>query len=177
MAIEALIAHHGGVAIFYRKAEHFAIKELRLHGPNIFSFQLLKGRWRWYFGGCYITPSDTLTIDDVTAAIRDQTYVAKLLVAGNLNADLVEPEVTPQCEAILYELAAAGLMYMGLHFLPRRNPLLQDRCMWSMWRDGQEVRSRMDNILGKYCRLLQDLAIRDPRHHLDHYIVLGCLRG
>ena len=43
--------HCGGVAIFYREAEHFSIKELHLHGPNTISFQLVTGRRRWHFVG------------------------------------------------------------------------------------------------------------------------------
>ena len=59
------------------------------------------------------------------------------------------------------EIAAAGLMYMGLHFLPQRMQWLQDRCTWSMNQDGQEVRSRTKYILGTYHRLFQDVAVRD----------------
>ena len=44
MATEAPSAHCGGVDIFYHKAEHFAIKETRLHGPNVIIFQLVTGR-------------------------------------------------------------------------------------------------------------------------------------
>ena len=31
-------AYCGGITIFYRKAEKFATKELRLHSPNVISF-------------------------------------------------------------------------------------------------------------------------------------------
>ena len=129
MKMVAPSAHRGGVTIFYRKSDHFAIKELRLHGPNFISFQLVTGRCRWHAVGCYIAPSNALTIEDVAAVIRDRPYGTKILVAGDLNANLAEPEVTPQGEAIVDKLVVAGLMDMGLHFLPRHNPLLQDRCM------------------------------------------------
>ena len=66
---------------------------------------------------------------------------------------------------------------MGMHLLPRCRPWLQDRFTWSMRRDGREVQFQTDYILGKYLRLFQDVAIRDPRHNLDHYMVLGCLMG
>ena len=65
---------------------------------------------------------DASTIEDVATAIGDQPYRAELLVAGNLNANLVEPECTPQGEAIADELAAAGLLDMVLHSLPRCKP-------------------------------------------------------
>ena len=57
-------------------------------------------------------------------------------MVGDLNANLANPEGTPQVEAIADELDAAGLVYMGLHLLSQRKPWLQDRCTWIMRRDG-----------------------------------------
>ena len=71
MATAAPSAHRGGVAIFYREADHFAIKELRFHGLNVISFQLVTGRQRWHVMGCYIASSDASIIEDIPAAIRD----------------------------------------------------------------------------------------------------------
>ena len=70
MVMEALSTHRGGVAIFCCKVEHSAIKKLRLHGPNIISFQLVMGGRRWYVVGCHIYPSNSLTIEDFAEAIR-----------------------------------------------------------------------------------------------------------
>ena len=46
-----------------------------------------------------------------------------------------------------------------------------------MRRQGQVVRSRTDYILGTDRRLFQNVAVQDPRHNTDHYMVLGCLPG
>ena len=46
--------------------------------------------------GCSIAPSDASAIEDVTASIKDQPYGAEILVAGGINANLEEPEVTLQ---------------------------------------------------------------------------------
>ena len=46
-----------------------------------------------------------------------------------------------------------------------------------MKRQGQVVRSRTDYILGTDRRLFQNVAVRDPRHNTDYYMVLGCLPG
>ena len=46
-----------------------------------------------------------------------------------------------------------------------------------MVRVGREVRSRTDYILGKYRCIFKNLAVRDPRHNSDHYLVLGCLHS
>ena len=91
MATEALSAHCGGVAIFYREAENLAIKELHLHSPNFISFQMVTGRRRWHIVGCYIQPSDNSTIEGVAAAIRAGPYGDEILVAGDLNANISDP--------------------------------------------------------------------------------------
>ena len=44
-----------------------------------------------------------------------------------------------------------------------------------MIREGREVRSRTDYILGTDCLLFGNVSVQDPRHNLDHYMVLGCL--
>ena len=44
-----------------------------------------------------------------------------------------------------------------------------------MQRKGQVVRSRTDYILGTDSLLFRNVAVRDPRHNSDHYMVLGCL--
>ena len=44
-----------------------------------------------------------------------------------------------------------------------------------MPRNGREVRSWTDYILGTDRRLFRNVALWDPWHNLDHYMVLGCL--
>ena len=46
-----------------------------------------------------------------------------------------------------------------------------------MIREGREVRSRTDYILGTDCRLFGNVSVRDPRHNSYHYMVLGCLHS
>ena len=98
-------------------------------------------------------------------------------MAGDLNTNLVKLEGTPQGEAIVDEPAVTGLMDMGLHFLPWCKLWLHNMCTWIMRRDRQDVRSRTDYILGTYRRLFQGMAAQDMRHHSNHYMVLGCMRG
>ena len=64
---------------------------------------------------------------------------------------------------------------MLAHFLPRGRPWCRDGRMWSMIREGREVRSRTDYILGTDCRLFGNIYVRDPRYNSDHYLVLGCM--
>ena len=46
-----------------------------------------------------------------------------------------------------------------------------------MIREGGEVRSQTDYILGTDCCLFENFSVRDPRHESDHYMVLGCLHS
>ena len=46
-----------------------------------------------------------------------------------------------------------------------------------MVRGGEAIRSRTDYILGTDCSIFRNVAVRDPRHNLDHYMVVGLLRG
>ena len=46
-----------------------------------------------------------------------------------------------------------------------------------MIREGREVRSWTDYILGMDCRLFGNVSVRYPRHNSDHYMVLGCLHS
>ena len=62
MTTKALIVHRGGEEIFYRKAEHFVVEELCLHGPNVVRFQIVMGRQRWHVVGCYLSSINALTI-------------------------------------------------------------------------------------------------------------------
>ena len=82
-----------------------------------------------------------------------------------------------RAENIATDLATAGVEDMAQHFMPRGRQWCRDQRTWDMKRHGQVVRSRTDYILGTDRRVFQNLAVRDPRHNTDHYIVLGCLPG
>ena len=46
-----------------------------------------------------------------------------------------------------------------------------------MFRIGREVRSRTDYILETDRFLFRNMSVLYPRHNLDHYLILGCLRS
>ena len=46
-----------------------------------------------------------------------------------------------------------------------------------MVRGGKAVRSRTNYILGTDRSLFRNVAVQDPRHNSDHYMVMGLLRG
>ena len=88
----ALILYCGGGTPFYQKVEHFTLEAFRLQGPNVISFQLETGGQRWHVGGFYIASDNALTIDDVITITIKWFRGADILVAGDFNADLAEPE-------------------------------------------------------------------------------------
>ena len=94
---------------------------------------------------------------------------------GDFNVDIMAPEGNRRAENIATDLAMAGVEDMAQHFMPRRRRWSRDRRTWDMRRKGQVVRSRTDYILGTDRRLFKNVAVRDPRHNTDHYMVFGCL--
>ena len=70
-------------------------------------------------------------------------------------------------------LTKAGLEDMPTHFLSKWRPWFQDRGAWNMVRLGREVRSQTDYILGTYFHIFRNVAVLEPMHNLDHYLVLG----
>ena len=127
--------------------------------------------------GCYLAPDNTLTIERVVEALKERPKEAELLVAGDMNSILAEPEGDRRGEDIVAELATEGLEDMSVHFLPQRLPWCRHNRTWSMLRKGREVRSWTDYILGTDCRLFGNVSVRDPRHNSDHYFFLGCLHS
>ena len=97
------------------------------------------------------------------------------MVAGDFNVDLAAPEGDRRAEDIATTLATEGLGDLARHFLPRETRWCRDRRTWGVIRKGREVRSRTDYILGTDRRLLRNVAVRDPQHNSDHYMVLGCI--
>ena len=64
---------------------------MRKFGPNVIGFQLARGAWRWYIVGCYLAPDDTLTMERFVEALRIRPKGEELLVAEDLNENLVAP--------------------------------------------------------------------------------------
>ena len=56
------------------------------------SFELAMGARRWYIIGCYLAPDDTSTIESVVASLEERPWGSELLVAGDLNENLEQPE-------------------------------------------------------------------------------------
>ena len=135
------------------------------------------GERRWYIIGCYIAPDYISMIESVVAALKERPWGSELLVTGDLNEKLDHPEGDRREEEITAALTAAGLEDMSAHFLPRRHPWCRDGRTWIMVKLGREVRSLTDYIMGIYRRIFRIMNFQDPRHNLDHYMVVGCLQS
>ena len=139
-------------------------------------FQVATGERRWHIVGAYVAPEEKVTMETVIAAIGQKPPGADLMVAGDLNVDILAPEGR-RAENIAMDLATAGVEDMAQHFMPRRRRWNRDRWTWDMRRKGQVVRSWTDYILGTDRRLFKNVAVRNPRNNTDHYMVFGCLPG
>ena len=110
-------------------------------------------------------------------ALKEQPRGAELLVVVYLNVKLSDPEGDWRGVEIAAVINTSGLDNMSENFLLHRRPWCRGARMWIMVRAGREVRSRTDYILWKDRCLFYNVSVREPRHKLDHYLVLGCLRG
>ena len=168
VATDSPSRHRGGVAVFYRPSPLFAVEAVRQFGPNVVGCQLAKRARRWYIIGCYLAPDDTSMIDSFVAALKEQPRGTTLLVAGDLNMTLSDPEKDERGTEIAAALTEAGLEDMVAHFLPRQRIWDRERRTWSMVWEGKVVQYRTYYILRTDRRLFWNVPIRDPRRNTDH---------
>ena len=151
------------------------MEEVREYGSNVISFEVVTGRRRWYIIGCYIDPDDNRTIERVVTALGDQPRGTALVVAGDFNTDLGEMASDGRGTEIAAALMEAGVEDMTAHFLPRTRRWGRERQTWRIIRGGKVIRSQTDYLLGTDRSLFRNVAVRDPRHNSDHYMVVGKL--
>ena len=97
-------------------------------------------------------------------------------MAGDFNTDLGDTTSDGRGTEIAAALTEAGVEEMMAHFLPRKRLWGSERRTWSMVREGRVIRSRTDYLLGTDISLFRNMAVRDPIHNSDHYIVVGHLQ-
>ena len=153
------------------------MEAVREYGPNVFSFEVATGAWRWYIIGCYLAPNDAETIERVVTALGDRPKGTTLIVTGDLNTDLGDAESDRRGSDIAAAMTEAGVEDTMAHFLQRKRKWGRERRTWSMVREGKVVRSRTDYLLGTDRSLFRNVSVRDPRHNTDHFMVVGCLRS
>ena len=99
------------------------------------------GSWTETFP-CYPAPGDTSTIERVIEALKERPKGSELMVAGDMNVNLAEPEVDRRREDIAAALATERLEDTSEYFLPRWRPWCRDGKTWSMLQKGREALCR-----------------------------------
>ena len=168
VATDVPIRHRGMVAIFYRPSLCFAVEAVQQFGPNVVGFQLATGERRWYIVRYYLAPDDTSMIKSVVTALKERLRGAELLVAGDFNVKLLDPEVDQRGKEIVAVLATEMLEDIPDHFLLRQRSWFRDGRTWSMVQAEREVMSWTDYILGTDRHLFWNVSAREPRHKSDH---------
>ena len=132
---------------------------------------------RWYIIRRYLAPDNARTIERVVMALGDQPRGTALLVVGDFNTDLGDTASNGRGTEIAAALTEAGVKDMTAKFLLRKRTWGRERRTWSMMREGRLIRSWSDYLLGNDGSLFRNMAVRDPRHNSDHYMVVGHLRS
>ena len=109
IATDAPKQHRGGVALFYRLTPRFVVEAVERCRPYVMVWQVVTGAKRWYIVGAYIAPEDEVTTEMVVNAIGRRPPGAELMVAGDLNANILAP-VGQRAESIATDLAMEGLL-------------------------------------------------------------------
>lgn len=96
VATQARSASQGGVALVFRDSptQGWQVESIRRYGPNVLSFQLSSGRFRYGVVGVYIPPKDVTTLEFVTQAMEDLPPGCASVLLGDLNVDLEFPRDT-----------------------------------------------------------------------------------
>ena len=109
--------------------------------------------------------------------MRERPRGTELVSAGDLNADLERTGGRGRDKDITAVVATVGLEDLSEHFLPQWCPWCRGKRAWAVVQLGREVRSRTDYILGSDRQIIQNVAVRDPRHNSNHFMVMVCLCG
>ena len=108
--------------MFYRPSPRYAVEAVQNFGPNVDRFQMTMGERQCYIVKFHLAPYNNFTIESVAEALKEHPRGAELLVAGDLNINLSEPEGYWRNEDIAEALTTAGIKDMSAHFLPHQSP-------------------------------------------------------
>ena len=95
-AAEVESRYRGRVAVFWRAAKVWKVKNTDILGPNMVSFLLTSGERRWYVVGVYMPPNDVPDVHCVEQALQAAPKRLEMILMGDLNARLGKPR--DECE-------------------------------------------------------------------------------
>ena len=112
------------------------MEEAKAWGPNVILWEMQVGKTvkeRWYCVGCYQPPSDKEGTAQrlLSHVIKRQPDVTKLLVLGDLNADLDVP-MTTQEDVFFAEMTERGLTCASRHYMSKSTWCVRGR--WTFHR-------------------------------------------
>lgn len=162
--------NQGGIALAHRTSNRWQVESEMRHGPNVISFLLISGQRRFFMIGVYIPPNDTLTLTQIQEA-RDRYANMPVIMMGDLNVDLNDPNPDDRTIEIMGLLSSFGLEDMASHFRQRAGFRHGDT--WHMVREGELISSKCDYILAPDRRIFQFIRIKEPRYNSDHLMVTG----
>ena len=139
VVLDAPSQHHGGVVIFYQESPLFAVEDHHKHGLGVVMFQLDMGYRCWFIMGFYLAPEDASSIEHISGATEHLPCGVVLMVVGDLNANIADPESNRRYKAITESLSDSVLEYISVHFFLCRIPWAQGGRTCSMIRQGKVV--------------------------------------
>jgi hypothetical protein len=164
--------NQGGVTLFYRENANYTIELIKEWGPNVLSCVVVSGGKRWTAVGIYIPPNE---VDGTTLAHLDRALKnvpAQLLLAGDLNVDIISPRDNVRDTEIVTALTSYGLDDMGRHFLQRKRYARR----WTFWKkaNGRVVKARCDAMMGSDQRWFRSVRILNQTDfESDHFMLVG----
>ncbi len=171
----------GGIAFFWRDNDLYEIKESKIRGPNVLSFDLLTGKKRFYVVGAYLPPSDPgTTLLHVKQAWKECPNGCKPILLGNLNAntnilfprDERQDVIAEMCDSMT--LVSMADQFRQCYWHGSRGT----RWTWQMRRGGRFISSTCDYLLvqGPYRKRFQCVRLVNPCHHYsDHHAIVARL--
>ena len=112
----------GDLELFWPEFPQFAVEAHQKHGPNIVIFRMVMGGPIWFLMGLYLAPDNASSIEHAFGAMVQCPNRDELVVFGDLNRDIVEPEGNTWYKSIVVALVDLGPEDIYIHFLPCRIP-------------------------------------------------------
>jgi exonuclease III len=170
-ATNAKSKHQGGVALIWKEGASHGIESIRHHGPDVLSFELVTGSFRWLVIGAYISPNlDGKEECNYILQARNQRPRLPIIISGDLNVDLEKDNQDERSQRISNCLSIIGVEDMSKHY--RRRHRFFDGMTWRQYRELTWIKSRCDYVLSDNIQKFQSVRIADPRRYdSDHYAV------
>ncbi len=144
--------------------------------PKVITFVVVLGGKRYYAVGCYIPPTNLMTLEHVDAAWIKCPKGHIPILHGDLNIKLASPR-NEHNELIAEHVGnVMGLVGVSCHFKQCRRARARGRWTWRMRRGGRWVSSQCDYFLEREInrRRFRNISLRMPSHHnSDHCAIIA----